>query len=135
MRTSFSATRTESRQLRSTKCERLLRWSQAGFHGYGWEFVAAEELGFAFRAFFLHFLGIFGFHFGHGFIGLAVVVGGVPEEESDAAFGAGGFYLNLDVFGRVGFGAPAEGLQPRADDHAAREVSIGMGDEFEAGHG
>ena len=61
-----------------------------------------------------------GFHFGHGFVGLAVVVGARSRrEESDAAFFLGGFYLDLYVFGRVGFGAPVEGLQPGADDYAA----------------
>ena len=76
-----------------------------------------------------------GLHFGHGFVGLAVVVGGVPEQESDAAFCFGGFYLNLDVFRRVSLGAPVEGLEPGADYYAGGEVSVGVGDEFEAVHG
>src|SRR5208282_3371091 len=63
-------------------------------------------------------------------VGLAVVVGGVPEQEAYAAFFSGGGYLNFYVFGRIGFGAPAEGLQPGADDHAATFC-----DELEALHG
>ena len=113
----------------------LKRWAlldrgQCCLGGGHWEFVAAEVFGVGFG-----FFRVGGLHFGHGFVGLAVVVGGVPEQEADAAFFFGGFYLNLDVFGRVGFGAPVEGLQPGADNYAAGEVSVGMGDLFEAGHG
>ena len=96
----------------------LVRWSfvseclGSGRLGlFHWEFVAAEVFVFC--------LCVLRLHFGHGGEGLRVVVGGVPEQESDATFGLGGFDLHLDVFGRVGLGAPVEGLQPRADDDAA----------------
>src|SRR5215831_1196330 len=67
--------------------------------GDGRQFIAAEVL--VFRS----------AHFGHGYEGLRVIVVGVPEQEADAAFLLGDVYLRLDVFRRVGLGAPGKGLQ------------------------
>src|SRR5215831_10178688 len=81
------------------------------------QFVAAEVL--VFRS----------AHFGHGHEGLRVVVVGVPEQEADAALLFRHMHLRLDVFRRVGLGAPGKGLQPWAENDAAA-----LGDQLEAIH-
>src|SRR4051794_4466597 len=68
-------------------------------------------------------------HLWHGSVGLAVVVGGIPEQESDAALVLGGYHLRFDVLRRVSPGSPAEGLEPGTDHYAAA-----LGDLFEADH-
>jgi len=54
---------------------------------------------------FIFFFGIGGPHFWHRHEGLRVIVGGVPEQESDAASLPGGFDLNFYVVraGRITF--------------------------------
>src|ERR1700691_370582 len=99
---------------------------QTCFYGYSWQFISA-------KVFILR-----GFHFGHGGVRFAVIVGGVPEQEADAAFFFGRGYLHFDVLGRIGLGAPAEGLQPRADCYSTaccdqREALHGFADEVLGG--
>src|SRR5215469_8807815 len=60
-----------------------------------------------------------GLHLRHSCIRLAVVVIGVPEEESDSALVLSRQDLDFDVFRRVGLGAPGEGLEPWTDHDAA----------------
>src|SRR5579864_1618632 len=79
-----------------------------------WQLVPAEILAFG------------GAHLRHGGVRLAVVVVGVPEKKSDATFVLCGQDLDFNVFGRIGFGAPREGLQPGPQNHAAV-----LGDQLE----
>src|SRR5271170_7606789 len=69
-------------------------------------------------------------HFWHGRIGLRVIVVGVPEEKSYAAFLFRCFDLNFYILRRVSLGTPGEGLQPGTNYYATI-----LGDEFEAVHG
>src|ERR1700693_4298189 len=69
-------------------------------------------------------------HLGHRRIGLAVVVGGIPEQKADSARVFRRLHLDFDVLWRVGLGPPAEGLQPWTYYHVAP-----FGDQLEALHG
>src|SRR5579871_5154361 len=89
----------------------LSAWGQRGPDRGRWQFIPAEEFGFVLRSR-LH-IGIM--HFGHGYEGLRVVVGGVPEQEANPAFLFRRRHLHLDVLRRISFGAPVEGLQPGPD--------------------
>ena len=54
----------------------------------------------------------------HGGVGLAVVVLSIPEQETYPALVFGDFDLGQDVLRGVGVRAPAEGLQPGAQNYA-----------------
>src|SRR6266487_4651256 len=71
----------------------LLRRSQGGLHGCGRQFVAAEIFWTILRPFFV----VGRLHLGHSREGLRVVIGGVPEQESDATFDLCGLHLDLYV--------------------------------------
>ena len=64
-------------------------WRHTRFDWSSGQFVPAEELVFLF--------GVGGTHFGHGRVGLRVVVGGVPEQEADATF----FFCDSTVGGGI----------------------------------
>src|SRR4029077_13172040 len=93
-------------QLDAIKISLLLLRSQPGLKAFG--FLIAAEI-----------LALSRDHFGHGGVRLAVIICGIPEQESDPALVLRGDHLDLDIFRRVSLGSPAEGLQPGPDDHAA----------------
>ena len=114
---------------------RLCGWVGGGY----WRGSYGGGGGFGFLAYF--FLAYFvsaevaafivcGLHFGHGGVGLGVIVVGVPEKKADSAFLFGHFDLDFNILGRVSPGAPGEGLQPGTNYDAAI-----FGDEFETVHG
>src|SRR5207244_7667914 len=103
---------TGGRGFRGDKC-----WRQADVYGRG-QFVATEELGLG------------GAHVRHGRIRFAVIVIGIPEQETDSALVFGDLDLYLDVLRRVCSGAPAEGLKPGANYHATA-----LGNQPETIHG
>src|SRR5437667_5673650 len=81
------------------------------------QFIAAEVFAFGSA------------HLRHGHERCAVIVPSIPKQESNPALFLRGYYLDFNVFGRIGFRSPTEGLQPRADHNSAS-----LGDELKTVH-